>query len=101
MKTEQDNLKDIYEKLDNIETIVSINKKDILTPDETAKFLGVAKTTLYTMTSKRLIPYYKPSYKMVYFKKKEIENWMLQNRVDTRDEVDLQAEIYIQKHPLK
>jgi excisionase family DNA binding protein len=55
--------------------------KEVLTSDEAAAYMGIAKSYLYKLTSKRLIPHYKPIGKMCYFNRKELESWLQRNRV--------------------
>ena len=44
--------------------------------------------------SKKQVPHYKKG-KSTYFNKKELENWMLQIRVSTDEEVEQQAAQYV------
>ncbi|CAN5664462.1 hypothetical protein BH10BAC2_BH10BAC2_02130 [soil metagenome] len=62
-------------------------KKEILNFQEAAVFLGISKSSLYKITSTRRIPFYVPSGKLLYFKKKELEDWLLQNRHATKGEI--------------
>lgn len=59
------------------------NQKEILTFYEAVEFLGVSKSLLYKMTAKMLLPHYKPRGKMVYFDKKELEEWIREGRIDS------------------
>ena len=47
------------------------------------------------MTCKKEIPYYKPSGKYLYFDRAEVEAWMKQNRVNTKQEAAQQAAKYV------
>ena len=60
-----------------------ITQKDILTFYEAAEFLGVSKSLLYKLTSQMLLPHYKPRGKMVYFDKKELEDWIREGRIES------------------
>jgi excisionase family DNA binding protein len=60
--------------------------KDILGSVEAANFLGISIDALYKLTSKREMPYHKPSGKIMYFKKTDLENWMLKNRLNSVSE---------------
>ena len=48
---------------------------DFINAEEAAKFLHIAKQTLYTLTSKRKIPFYKKGKKLL-FKRQELEEWI-------------------------
>ncbi len=53
--------------------------KQILSFNEAIQYLDVSKSFLYKLTSQNLISYSKPSGKLIYFKKSDLDNWMLQN----------------------
>ena len=59
------------------------SQKEILTFYEAVEFLGISKSLLYKMTAKMLLPHYKPRGKMVYFDKKELEEWIREGRVES------------------
>jgi excisionase family DNA binding protein len=85
------------ERLGAIEKAIAdlaIATKEILTMDETSAFTGIAKNTLYGFTSTQKIPHYKPNGKNCYFKRSEIEAWMLQNRIATHEEIEQKAQTY-------
>ena len=68
--------------------------KEVLTSDEAAKYMGVSKSYLYKLTMRQAIPHYKPMGKMVYFNRRELEQWLQNNRVSTDDEIEQQAQSY-------
>lgn len=69
-------------------------EKDILNFDEAAKYLGISKSMLYKMTAKRTICFYKPSGKLNYFKKEDLDNWLLSNRIAPQSEIEETAQAY-------
>ena len=73
------------------------NEKEILSLNEAAMFLNASKSFLYKMTSQKLIPHYIPSGKKIYFKKSDLENWLLQNRVTPVSEFENSTENYLRK----
>ena len=50
---------------------------------------------MYELTSSGGIPCYKPNGKQLYFKKQEIEDWLLSNRKATNIELDELASSHI------
>lgn len=62
-----------------------------LTLDEASVYTGRSKSDLYKRTSKGEIPHYKPSGKVIYFDKKELDQWLLANRVKPISEIENQA----------
>jgi excisionase family DNA binding protein len=72
----------------------SVPKQEILTAEEAASFLNLAKQTLYGMTSRKEIPFIKKSRK-IYFSRAELEKWLLEGRQKTQNEIALDAKGYI------
>jgi len=68
--------------------------KAILTADEACKYMGIAKSYLYKLTSARKIPYSKPLGKMCYFRLSDIENFLQSNPIATAKELEAKAEGY-------
>lgn len=88
--------KDVFElreQLNRIETAI-LSQKEVLTLEEAVQFTGMSKSYMYKLTSTQKIPYYKPSGKMVYFNRDELQTWLLQNRVSTHDELESKAQAY-------
>ena len=71
--------------------------KEVLTTDETARYMGISKSYLYKLTMKGEIPHYKPMGKMCYFNRAELEQWLQQNRCATTDEIADAANRYCMK----
>jgi excisionase family DNA binding protein len=77
-------------KLDEIKNFISqqqIAQKNILTLNEAAIFTGLSKSYLYKKTSNRQIPFYKLDGKLIYFKKIELEEWLLSTRVPSNSDI--------------
>lgn len=87
----------MQEQLDRIEKLVRIGTKEVLNVEEVALVLGISKSRVYHLTSTREIPYYKNG-KSVCFKKSEIEEWRLKERIPTKSEIDSKAATYIATH---
>ena len=68
-----------------------------LNVEEAAIYLKISKSHLYKLTMNRRIPYYKPS-KIILFKKSELDDWIKRFRVQTEEEIDKEAEIYLMKN---
>ena len=54
-------------------------QKEILTFEEACLYLGRSASSMYKLTSGRLIPYYQPNGKLIYFKRTEVDEWALQH----------------------
>ena len=92
----------ISEDLKKLADLITANlvqtTKEVLTSDEAAHYLGMQKSYLYKLTMLRQIPHYKPMGKMCYFKRTELEQWLLSNRIATDDEIQQEAVNYCMKN---
>lgn len=86
---------EILKRLNRIEYNTLLAAKNVLGICDVSALTGISKSTLYKMTYQRRIPHYKPTAKLLYFDRDEIEAWMKQNRVNTIDEADSYAAAYI------
>ena len=84
-------LKSIERKL---EELAALNK-DVLNLKEAAKYLNVSCSHLYKLTYSKEIPHYKPRGKQVFFERKELDQWLLQNRQKTKAEIEQAAIDYV------
>ena len=94
----------ILERLNAIENLLRNLKKDdpivsspvseIFNINQAAIYLGVAKSTVYKMTSSRLIPHSKIS-KRIYFKRNEIDEWINKHKIKTNVEIEQEADEYL------
>jgi excisionase family DNA binding protein len=82
------------EALERSLQMAGIATKEVLTFGEAAAFTGLSKSYLYKLTSGQKIPHCKPSGKLVYFDRAELQRWLLQNRVSTTDELESKAAAY-------
>ncbi|MCI7314648.1 MAG: helix-turn-helix domain-containing protein [Bacteroidales bacterium] len=72
-------------------------RKEVLTSDEAARYMGISKSYLYKLTARKQIPHYKPMGKVCYFNRVELEEWLQSNRVSTSTEISQQAQAYCMK----
>ena len=64
--------------------------EEIMNIDELSSFIKLDRQTIYALTSKREIPYSKPTGKLLFLKS-EILQWLRDNHVDTIKEMELNA----------
>lgn len=92
----------LRDQLNRIESNLQHNfNKDVLTLEEACSFCGISKSYMYKLTSAQQIPHFKPRDRLIYFKKSDLESWLLQNRVSTRKEIESQATLHIIKNKKK
>jgi len=63
--------------------------------EETCQYLGISKSTLYQLTHKKKIKFYCPNGKLIYFRKEDLDNWLLKNPVKTTEEIENEAANYV------
>lgn len=76
------------------------SEKEILSFKEALVYLDVSPSLLYKLTSQRGIRYFKPNGGKIYFKKKDLDGWMLQNENKSKEllEEELLTKIKSKKH---
>ena len=87
-------------RLERIELLLESQKlvhKEVLNFNEACEYLELSQSHLYKMTSTAAIPYYKPNGKKVYFKRIELEAWLLRNRTTSQDEIETMATDFLIK----
>lgn len=65
--------------------------KETLDFEECASYINQSRSYLYKLTSQGLIPHYKPNGKKIYFKRSELDEWVLKNKVYSADELEEKA----------
>ena len=93
-------INEINARLLRIEELTLAGFKAVLDVTEASQFTGISKPQLYRLTSEKRIPHYKKNNKL-YFKKTELENWMLQNKIETIDEINSKASTYVYNNKIK
>lgn len=90
-------LQDLSNKLDHIAELTLIGSKTVLNIEEAALFTGLSIGHIYRLTSGKKIPHFKKQRKL-YFKKAELEAWMLDTKILTDGEVQSKASTYVATH---
>ena len=105
MKEQNNGQKDtlLYKQIAELQKRVEIledildSAKEVLTVEEAARFMGMARSTLYKMTCDQSIPFYRPNGKMIYFEKSAILSWIRKNRVYSTEEINEEARLHMIK----
>ena len=85
------------EKINQILVYTLLAAKNVLTLDDVSLLTGLSKSQLYKLTCNHQIPHYKPNGKQLYFDRAEIEAWMKRGKVNTIDESEQMAAVYLAK----
>lgn len=90
----------ILSKLERIEKLLEAQQamqKQVLNFNDTCIYLELSQSHLYKLTSTGSIPHYKPNGKKLYFKREELDTWLLRNRSNSIDEIEQEAANYLIK----
>ncbi len=74
----------IYKNIHNM-------NKDILSLNDFVNYADISKSRAYKAVHNKELPYFKPHGGKVYFKLEDVKNWLLQNRVDSKSEIEAKA----------
>lgn len=92
----------LNEKLQRIEQLTLLAAKEALTMDDAAAYTGLSKSYLYRLVCKKQIGHYKSvGGKQTYFRKSELNDWLLHHRVATTEELEQMAAAYVLNNPRK
>ena len=88
----------IKEQLDRIEQYSLIAAKNVLNIQEAAIILGMTVEGVRYNVRNNILPYYNPNVNRLYFKKSELEDWMMQNRSKSMAEIESEEAAYCTTH---
>lgn len=66
-----------------------------LTVEQFASEYGYSLKQVYTFTRNNVIPHYKPSGRLIKFKRTEVDEWVERGRIKSKSEREAEAEEYL------
>ncbi|TQP52226.1 helix-turn-helix transcriptional regulator [Vibrio cholerae] len=72
----ENQLAEIFENIRSLKAMT----KEVMTINECAQYTGLSVSYLYKLTHRKLIPFFKPMGKRLYFKRAEIDQWLMRNK---------------------
>lgn len=82
--------KELFLRLERIENLLFVNKR-ALTFVEGCSYTGYKAKYMYQLTSKNLIPHFKPNNGAIFFDKKELDSYLLSNKKQSKEEINAKA----------
>lgn len=73
-------MKNLLKKLELLEkklTVTLLMNKEFLDLKEATSYLNLSKSALYKLTSQKVIPFYQPGGKKIFFRRKDLDQWIL------------------------
>lgn len=74
-----------------------IAQKEILSFKEALVYLDVSSSFLYKLTSKKEIPFTKPNGGKIYFKKIDLDNWILKGTSESSELLSKKIDNYLKR----
>ncbi|MCZ7616538.1 MAG: helix-turn-helix domain-containing protein [Ignavibacteriaceae bacterium] len=71
---------EIKKQLEEIKTLLRKQDDKPLNFNQAAEYLGFSHSYLYKLTSRKIIPCHRPTGKMLFFSKAELDDWIFENR---------------------
>lgn len=87
-------MRQINEVLEEILESIKQRDKGVYTFQEGCNYCGVSASFMYKQTSRGKIKFYKPEGKIIFFKKEDLDTWMLRNPQSTLEEQQESANSY-------
>jgi hypothetical protein len=81
---------ELSKRFDDLEILIkdqSLYRKEALTFSEGCRYCGFMPSYMHKLTGRDAIPYYKPNGKMIYFRRSDLDDWLLRNRNTTGQEM--------------
>lgn len=79
-KNKSKNKNEILAKLNELEALLKRKNDQPLNFVQAAQYLGFSHSYLYKLTSRKIIPCHRPTGKMLFFSKAELDDWIFKNR---------------------
>ncbi len=70
----------IANQLEEIKVLLRKKNDKPLNFNQAADYLGFSHSYLYKLTSRKIIPCHRPTGKMLFFSKSELDEWIFENR---------------------
>jgi excisionase family DNA binding protein len=95
----------IEARLDQIEQtlakLTASNEPKPLNVDEAAAYINTSKFHLYKLTCSGKIAFFKPTGKQLFFRKADLDAYLLRNRRAAAHEVEERAATYVVNNPVR
>jgi excisionase family DNA binding protein len=82
-------IEDMQKRIATLENMI-YQTKEIFSLEEAALYIGVSRSQMYRLTHLHMIPFYKPSGKLVFFEKAELNKWLRQDQVKSDSQIEVE-----------
>jgi excisionase family DNA binding protein len=70
---------------------------EFMNPEQAATYLSVSLPFIYKLSSTHRLPFYKPGGKKIYFKRSDLDNYITQKRIASREELEHEATLIMRQ----
>jgi excisionase family DNA binding protein len=74
-------------KIESFITNLTLISKESMTLKEAADYMGISKSFLYKLTMENEISFSRPHGKIIFFKRTDLNQFMLSNKVSSKNEL--------------
>ena len=88
----------ILQKLTQLEQKIdeqNLLQKEVINFNDACKYLDISASHLYKLTYQKQIPHFCPQGKKLYFRRQEIDEWLMRNRQETAEDIETAAANYL------
>lgn len=75
-------------QIDKLEQLLSCSK-ETLNFKEACLYTGLSSSQLYKLLNGKEVPHYKPHGKLIFFNRKELDNWLCSNKRNTELAIEI------------
>lgn len=77
----------VLSKLESLEK-GNVAQKNVFTLDDFCTYTGYSKSWAYKLTSGRKLPYFQPEGKAIFFRREDVEAFLLRNPIRSRKQLE-------------
>jgi excisionase family DNA binding protein len=96
VKIDAATIEDMQKRISALENMI-YQTKEIFTLEEAALYIGVSRSQMYRLTHLHMIPYFKPTGKLVFFEKAELNKWLRLGLVKSDDQIQAESRTALQR----
>ena len=88
------NLLSLDQRLERIEQLL-LGQQDVMSLEQACAYCSFSKSYMYKLTSGQKIKHFKPQNKAIFFRKSDLDEFLLKNRIKTIDEIEEEASNFL------
>lgn len=82
-------------------TKILVNQKTIFNVEDLHIYSGLSISAIYKLTQSKKLRFSRPNGKVIFFKKEDVDNFLLSKPITTADDIEQQTINYLNAKPLR